>query len=495
MTLAARLAFGSLLLVVLMAGLAAHLLLTLRDVHQGQIELVARHIEAINLRVALRRDLESLREFTRKLFALSDADYREALAERRRRIHAALEELVKIERSADVRAAIGHLADDWGSYLEAAEPAERQALESAGPHDPGPVLAILDRIRLALDEVDRTAQSRAESQLAETASEVARARRIAGASTAVALTAALLVSVLISRSVLGPIRQLARGAGEIADGNFQYHVPERGGPELVALAREFNSMARRLAELDDLKSEFVSNVSHDLKAPLASMQETSRLLLDGTVGPPSAAQERLLRLQLDCGARLSAMIGDLLELASLEAGVAEYEVERVDLADLAATVAKEASGLVDARRLELELEAPEEGLRVDVDRQHLARALWNLVANAARFTPEGGRLGVTVERREACDPGISRRTPQSLCAALSVWDSGPGVSDADKERIFDRFQQGRGAGSGPHGTGLGLAIARRIATDHGGELWVEDRPSGGAVFVLTLPLPPAEERA
>jgi signal transduction histidine kinase len=119
--------------------------------------------------------------------------------------------------------------------------------------------------------------------------------------------------------------------------------------------------------------------------------------------------------------------------------------------------------------------------------------VWNLVGNAARFTPEGGRLGVTVERQAATTG--PRTAAQPSCAVLSVWDTGPGVAEADKERIFDRFQQGRGAGSGPHGTGLGLAIARRIAMDHGGELRVDERPSGGAVFVLTLPLRDPEETA
>jgi signal transduction histidine kinase len=494
MTLAGRLALGTLLLVALMAGLAAHLLLTIRDLHQGQAELDAHHLEAVNLRSGLRRDLESIREFTRKLFALSDRDYAEALDGLRRSTRGNLEGLVRLERSPDVRAAIGAFAERWRGYLQEAQPAERAALASAEPVDPGALIGRLDEVLAALEEVDRTAQRAAEAQLAASAANSSRAREVAGVATGGALLAALTGVLILARSVLGPIRQLARGASEVADGNFAYNVPETGGPELSTLAREFNTMAQRLAELDHLKRDFLSSVSHDLKAPLASMQETSRLLLDGTVDPPTAGQERLLHLQLECGDRLSAMIEDLLELARLEAGAVNYEIEPVDLGELAAAVIREASGLLAAKGLEVEGPATAERLLARADRPHLARAVWNLLSNAARFTPRGGRLGIDVVRPENSRIPRSRGREVSW-AALSVWDSGPGVPDADKEKIFGRFYRGRGGGGAPHGTGLGLAIARRVARDHCGDLWVEDRPGGGADFVLALPLARLEERA
>jgi len=493
MTLAARLVLGTLLLVVLTAGLATHLLLTIRDLHRGQAELVAHHLEAVNLRAGLRRDLESIREFTRKLFALSDPDYAEALTALRGSTRGYLEHLVQLERSPEVRGAIGQFTERWRGYVQAAEAGEPEALVRVEPTDPQELLVLLDRVREALDEVDRRAQRVAEVQLRTAAQDASRAREVAGVATGAALLVALTIAWIIARSVLGPIRQLARGAAEVANGNFAYHVPEGGGPELSALAREFNAMAQRLAELDHLKREFLSSVSHDLKAPLASMQETTRLLLDGTVTAPSAGQERLLLLQLECGERLAGMIEDLLELARLEAGAVDYEHEPVDLRELAESVLREAAGLLAAKRLEVDGPASGERLVARADRPHLARALWNLVSNASRFTPVGGRLGIEVFRPE------SSRLPRARArevpwAALAVWDSGPGVSDEDKERIFGRFYRGRG-GTAPHGTGLGLAIARRVARDHGGDLWVEDRSGGGANFVLALPLERREEVA
>ncbi|HMB53078.1 MAG TPA: HAMP domain-containing sensor histidine kinase, partial [Thermoanaerobaculia bacterium] len=224
-----------------------------------------------------------------------------------------------------------------------------------------------------------------------------------------------------------------------------------------------------------------------------SMQETTSLLLEGTPGALTESQERLLRLNLQCGERLSAMIGDLLEVARLEAGSVDFELEADDLAVVARQALDEAEGSIAARRLTVDARLVP--TPVLADRDLVLRLLWNLVSNAVKFSPEGGTVIVRVGRYDNAadlDAAYFRRPgevppPVAVC---EVEDAGPGIPDDAKSLVFDRFHRDDAKRRGVQGTGLGLSIAHAVATGHGGELWVEDAVAAptGSRFVLVLPL-------
>ncbi len=317
-------------------------------------------------------------------------------------------------------------------------------------------------------------------------------------SLAIALGAILLsvaVAAWIVRSIGGPLRQLSEATHRVAEGRFDYRFDEPHDQQFARLARDFNRMTARLAELDRMKQQFLSKASHDLKTPLASMQETSRVLLDGVAGPLTPDQQRLLQLSMESGLRLSGMIAKILDLSAIEAGMrAEERVPR-DLRQLARQAAELSTPALAQRRIVVTCAVPPQPVVADCDSDGILRVLDNLLENAGRVSPEGATVRVVVGTvdRAALTSATGRQLPAALAASdsvalLVVEDSGPGVPDADRARIFEPFYQaGNGSRARRGGVGLGLAICREIVGAHDGRIWVEDAATGGARFVVALP--------
>jgi two-component system sensor histidine kinase GlrK len=313
--------------------------------------------------------------------------------------------------------------------------------------------------------------------------------------TFVALAISILVSLLIFRSISKPLAHLTEGTRAITEGKFFYRLDTSRNDEFSQLAKDFNSMTRRLNELDELKKDFVSHVSHEMKAPLASMRETIQLLLEEIPGPLTDKQRRLLELNLQSGMRLTSMISNLLDLSKTEAGVMEYELKSQDLLPLVRNAVAELEVQAHERQVQIHTALPEESLLVECDSDRIVQVIVNLVGNAVKFSPRASTVQVEVEAvQEAPEsmPEHWRRlisgTNQSRCFGLvTVADAGPGIPDSDKERIFEKFHQVKqGKRTAGQGVGLGLAICRTIVQAHRGAIWVEDNPGGGSRFRLLL---------
>ena len=245
--------------------------------------------------------------------------------------------------------------------------------------------------------------------------------------------------------------------------------------ELEATYRELEASHARLREVDQLKSDFLGNVSHELRTPLAAVKGYVDNLLDGVAGPLTDKPRHYLGRVRDNTERLGRMVSDLLDLTRIEAGKIELIPRALPVADLVGEAADGLRHLADERRVRVAVDlAVCPAVWADPDRVH--QVLTNLLANALKFSPPGGQVAVTARP----DPGGLVR--------LAVEDGGPGIPPAERERVFDKFYQvGRVEAERPPGTGLGLTIARHLVELHGGRIWVEDAPGGGAVFVLLLP--------
>lgn len=367
------------------------------------------------------------------------------------------------------------------------------ALEELGPDAP----ADLVTLRLASVALGDSARAEIRASAGEAAAAVRRLERISLGVSAGSLLLGFLVFGLAIRSITRSVRRLGDAAHALAAGDFEHRIEGLSRDrEFRRLEQDFNRMIGRLGEIDRLKGEFLSSISHDLKSPLASMQEVQNLLLDGTAGPLTERQERLLRLGARSGERLSSMISQLLDLARMEAGAIRMRRTREDLAAIAREVARRArpAASEDEATIRLRTELPER-LPFDGDASRLAQVLENLLANAFRFAPEGSEIrlhGSTPDRPPPDVPAeawesVANGRPDGRRILVSVEDRGPGVADEHKEAIFDRFVQ---AGPSPRaggGVGLGLAICREIVTAHGGRIWVADREGGGSAFRFLLP--------
>src|SRR5207248_2032378 len=169
------------------------------------------------------------------------------------------------------------------------------------------------------------------------------------------------------------------------------------GIRLSRLNEENKRIASRLVEVDQMKKDFISHVSHELKAPLASMQETTHLMLERIPGPLTEKQKRLLELNLQSGKRLAQMIGNILDLSRLEAGIVEYDMQPSDIADLIHTVVLELSGQAREKSLRMLTDIQREPLLVKCDPNRMVQMFTNLLENAIRFSNKGGAIRVHVQ--------------------------------------------------------------------------------------------------
>jgi signal transduction histidine kinase len=284
---------------------------------------------------------------------------------------------------------------------------------------------------------------------------------------AAAATSAVVAGLFLARAILGPLDRVRTAASALSRGDLHARAPGSGPAELSELAASFNDMAGSLERLFDARRELVAWASHDLRTPLANMQAMLEALEDGLAEP--ADYVPALREQVGV---LSLLVDDLFELARIDSGALTLELHVAPLA-----------GVVESclRGVEAEARSRQITLRSSVDEhvtarfapEKVERVLLNLLTNALRHTPSDGAVAVRVER------GRDE-------VAVIVEDTGEGLGEEAQTRMFERFWRSDRARSA-RGAGLGLAIARGLVEAHGGRIWAEDRPGGGARVSSTLP--------
>jgi signal transduction histidine kinase len=230
--------------------------------------------------------------------------------------------------------------------------------------------------------------------------------------------------------------------------------------------------------LDRLKDDFISTVTHELRTPLTSIRAFAEILHDN---PEIDVERRIhfLGIVLKESERLTRLINQVLDLAKLEAGAAEWSTTEVDMRSLIGEAVKASSGMAEEKGVGLTMAvADAQPMAVRVDRDRVMQVMLNLLSNAVKFAPAGhGEVRISAE----CDGGW---------LVVHVADNGEGITADDQQIIFDKFRQGGDRRLGkPQGTGLGLPISAQIVAHFGGRLWVESDPGKGATFSFMLPLP------
>ncbi len=263
------------------------------------------------------------------------------------------------------------------------------------------------------------------------------------------------------------IRRLEDAARKVADGNFETPIPISSAGELGQLARTFNEMQRRLAELDSARKQFIANASHELRTPIFSLGGFVELLEDEDPSPEERAEfVHTMREQI---ARLTKLTADLLDLSQLDAGAVAMKSSDVDLGSVAREVTREFGPRADRRGSRLELRTPDLPVIASADPDRVRQVIRILLDNALTHTPEGTKVTVTTYP-------VNRR------AELTVSDDGPGIPRRVHSRIFERFYTADSAG----GSGLGLAIARELAQRMQGRVAIASSKRFTA-FTLDLP--------
>jgi two-component system, OmpR family, sensor kinase len=302
-----------------------------------------------------------------------------------------------------------------------------------------------------------------------TSSDEVKAEILIGALIAAVLTTA--IGVWSTHVAIDSVSRLKDAARKVADGNFETTIPVAsvGLGELSQLARTFNEMQRRLAELDSARKQFIANASHELRTPIFSLGGFVELLEEEDPSPEERAEFlRTMRQQI---VRLTKLTADLLDLSQLDAGAMVMQPRSVDLGALAREVTREFGARAELRGSRLELRTPEQPPIARADPDRVRQIIRILLDNALTHTPEGTKVTVTTY-------SVNRR------AELTVSDEGSGIPQRVQNRIFERFYTADKAG----GSGLGLAIATELAQRMDGRITIS---SSRRFTAFTLDLPPA----
>jgi signal transduction histidine kinase len=290
---------------------------------------------------------------------------------------------------------------------------------------------------------------------------------------------ALVIARWVARGMTQPLRDMAQAAHRMETGDYSQRVKTESRDEVGELAVAFNRMSSELENLERLRRDLVANVSHELKTPISALRAHLENLLDGVEVP----DPETLQVMLAQSERLGRLVDQLLELSRLESGDVPLERRHVELAPLVTEVLSEIEVARPDRGVRLAEAVPEDLPPVFADRERVHQVLFNLLDNAVRFTPAGGRVTVSASRHNGS-------------VDVAVADTGPGIAAEDLPRVFERFfrvDESRSRDDG--GTGIGLAIARSVVEAHGGRIWAESEPGRGTTFTFELPTaPPAETR-
>jgi len=289
----------------------------------------------------------------------------------------------------------------------------------------------------------------------------------------VSALAALLVGSWVGRTLTRPLQQLEKAANAIKAGELNQNVPVQGSQEMVAMATAFNEMAEQLGKAESLRRNLLADVAHELRHPIHILQGNLQAILDD-VYPLS--KEEIARLA-DQTYHLTRLVQDLHDLAQAEAHQLTLHWQEMDMADVVKDAAATYKPLAQSRNIALKVELLGAIPPIQGDPARLRQVMLNLLDNALRHTPDGGKVGITLQK-------------QNGWLQVQIQDSGGGIEAEHLPFVFDRFYRTeRGRDRERSGTGLGLAIAKGIVETHRGQIAAASLgPNQGSTFTLTLPL-------
>ena len=287
-----------------------------------------------------------------------------------------------------------------------------------------------------------------------------------------AITIAVILIYIFSLRLSHPLKQIKSAASRIASGEFEKRLDIKTKDEIGDLARTFDQMAVALQNIEEMRRGFVANVSHELRTPMTSIRGFVDGILDGTIPPEK--QSHYLTIVRDETIRLNRLVNDLLDLARMEAGEVKLNITVWDINELVRKCVIKLETLLLNKGLTVDADFEEEDLPVKADSDSIERVVYNLMHNAIKFTPAGGKISIVTRKRRDK-------------AEISIKDTGIGIDRDDLDMIWDRFYKAdKSRGRDKTGTGLGLAIVRNIINEHGQDVWVESKPGEGTAFTFTL---------
>ena len=309
------------------------------------------------------------------------------------------------------------------------------------------------------------------SPLPELQKTIGDAYRLILMSLLLAVVISFILIYFSSKKMSEPLREMNLAAKVIADGNFEKRIETNSSDEVGQLAKSFNEMASGLNEQENLRKEFIANISHDFRSPLTSIRGFLTAIHDGTV--PAEKIGHYIDIVLDETERLTKLANDILDINSAQYAGINLNTTDFDLNSLIRKTALNFETRVSAKKINMTA-ILEDNLTVNADYEKIRRSIYNLLDNALKFTPAGGSI-------------IIETTLEGGKVLFSVKDTGKGIGEDEKKRVFERFYKSDlSRGEDRLGSGLGLSIVREFIKSHGEDIYITNRPEGGCEVAFTL---------
>ncbi len=479
-TIFKRLIFSYLAFILFVLFLAGYIALKLNELNN-----LTRSISAVDSKtiVIIERLLDriiSQVSFDKKYFISEDHDFANKFSEMQEYVIKDMKSVEDIADTQEKKELAAEARGLYGLYLSIFKQ-ENGMLSSGTPYVPKDFRekreTVVAEITQKLKKMIKIARLDRDQMIRESNQTSHHVLKVVVITASVAVILGILISFVTTRGINRAILLLQRKTDDIAKGKFE-NVPEiHSPPEIKALADDFRIMCQRLRELDQMKVDFISHVSHDLRTPLTAIRESSSMLLEGTYAGVPEKQQALLTITKEECERLIDSVNKILDLSRMEAKMMDYHPRPCPLGPLIQRVVLKVAPIAIRKKIALELKPLPEIPLVLIDEERVGQVIQNLIGNALKFTTAKDRVLINVSN-SGTDPGF---------AQVSVSDTGCGIEEEHLESIFDKFKRIDSGIETDRGTGLGLSIAKHIVTAHGGKIWAESKPGNGSSFCFTLP--------
>lgn len=293
------------------------------------------------------------------------------------------------------------------------------------------------------------------------------------------IIAGFIIVYILSEKITKPLKEMSKATKKLAMGNFNSQIEVKGDDEISELTEAFNKMAKSLAETDQMKSNFIASVSHDLRTPMTTISGFIDGILSGAI--PKEQEEYYLNIIKQEIKRLSRLVTDLLEISKLEAGSRTFEYSIFDICEMMRIIVITFENVIDNKKLNVEFNTTSENIMVNSDRDCIYRILYNICDNAIKFSKEEGLLRINIKE-------IGNKV------TISVYNEGIGIQKDELDHIFERFYKSdKSRGMDKSGTGLGLYIAKTMLDNLDGDISVESEYEKYCEFTVKLNIHNTEE--
>lgn len=478
MRLATKIFLVSALVIIVLCGTAVWSLLTVKRLVTANQEIATRAVPALRLQSALRDAVHGLVRLEARALVLQDRDYAAMWNDRAARVTRDMDTLGSYlerteERTAHARAREaftayrGHVEEERRLVALGRTPAALQIAEGAARE-------AAERVEAALTDATTATEAGLAAGQARARALEARTWRAVSTALAASLLLALVASALLAYRMARSLGRLSAATTSLAAGTWTGPLAVTGRDEISELSRAFNQMADRLSEVDRLKEEFFSHITHDLRNPLSSIRLAAEGLEERAKLAGDAKQARFAYLIEISAARMMAMINQILDFSRLRARAVPLERKATDILKVAGRAMDELRPVAEEKRIRIDLAAEGSDFTTLGDESSLVRVVVNLLGNALHFTAVGGTVRARlVERADALD--------------LAIEDTGVGIPADALPWIFEPYRQAHGPRKG---TGLGLAVVKGLVEAHGGTVSVRSEVGKGTCFTVTIPKAP-----